>query len=474
MKRIFLFGIAILTIILTIVLAIFIFQPHQLPRHFCISDSMCTCRLMYGSCSEYYCTNIFWRPAEESYRECTLEPEPPKYECIDFHCEKTSTEYSDCQCDVDREEYSCDEYQDLKWGEKTVDFDPVKEEYVRCSCYPKEGKDKFVIMMKKDSQFYSEELESKLNEYLEAVRSDVGIENVGILFFEGDYNDFEEKLHRLYLDQDVGYVLLIGNDMLHDLLQSFDIPEEGDLSYHGYTLSFGESDCPIITSSLLPVPANMGLDEQKEFISDQIDNYILFHKNPESYLNNFSRSYIRIVNLDVGDYTTFDPSSPDVEPDEKYQWNLPKKDILSSDPNLESEIREEKPMILEVMGHGWTRILAWQVTPSYAESPYSSLPSHMGTTDGWINFTSDFTPSVLISNTGCGGMVVDDYNTTEHGAGLAEFCCWPQAFLKSGALAYVSETHPRLYDFTGSDFFGQAIRKSKIPSTYFGDLFAHL
>jgi hypothetical protein len=461
-KKLILLGI----VVSTIILAIFIFQPHQLPRHFCISDSMCTCRLMYGSCDEHYCTNIFWRPAEESSRGCELEPEPPNYRCINFRCEETGTEYSGCLCTVDGSEYTCEEYQEIKAEEKirkTLDFDPIKEEYVRCKCYPKEGKDKFVIFMKEDSQFYSEELRSKLDEYLDAVRSDVGIENMGILFFEGDADAFRERLHTLYLEEDVGYVMLIGNDLVQSL-EELNYTDEGvALSYGGYyTLRFGESRCPSIAVSLLPFPPNSDLDEQKDFISDQIDNYIRFHEDPDSYLSGFSRSYIRIVNLDVGDYNTFDPSSPDIEPDEKYQWDLPKMDILSSDPNLKSEIMDERPMILEVMGHGWTRIMAWEVTPSYAEPPYSSLPSHMGTTDGWINFTSDFTPSLLISNTGCGGMVINDYNTTGYGGYLPEFCCWPQAFLKSGALAYMSESHPRLYDLTGSDFFGQALKKSPI------------
>ena len=466
--------------ILTIILAILIFQPHQLPRDLCISDILCTYRLSPNSCEEYQCNNIFWRPAEDLSKECSLEPEPPDCRCVDFHCKKIGTEYSDCHCDVDGREYTCEEYQDLKGGEKTVDFDPVKEEYIRCKCYPKEGKDKFVIIMKKDSQFYSEELESKLDEYFEAVKSDVGIENIGVLFFEGDSYAFKEKLHSLYLEQDLGYVLLIGNDLL-EILDGIQYDDnEKCLAFRGdYTLPFGEFGCPNIVVSVLPSPPNLDLIEQKKFLLDQIDNYIQFHKDPENYLNNFSRSYIRIVNLDAHiDYTTFDPSSPDIEPDEKYYWDLPKRDILSSDLNLKTEIREERPMILQVMGHGWTRILAWYVTPNASPFfPNSSIPpgqdpACMGTTDDWLNFTEDFTPSVLITGGGCGGMVVNDYNTGY--SYLAEFCCWPQAFLKSGALAHLFESHPRLYDLTGSDFFGQALLKNPIKTEYFGDLFAHL
>lgn len=476
-KKLILFGIAILTIILVI----FIFQPHQLPRDLCISDSQCTHRLSPNSCDEYQCNNIFWRPAEDLSKECSLEPEPPNCGCVDFHCEKTDMEYSGCHCNVNGKGYTCEEYQDLKWGEKTVDFDPIKEESIRCRCYPKEGKDKFVIIMEKDSQFYSEELKSKLDEYLEAIKSDVGIENIGVLFFEGDSYAFKEKLHSLYLEQDLGYVLLIGNDLLEILDGIRYDDNEMHLAFRGdYTLPFGEFGCPNIVISVLPVPPNSNLNKQKKFISDQIDNYIRFHKNPESYLSNFSRNYIRIVNLDVSiDYTTFDPSSPDIEPDIKYHWGLPKRDILSSNSNLKSEIIKEKPMIFDIMGHGWTRIMAWRVTPEASPLfPNSPIPPGqdpvcMGTTDEWLNFTKDFTPSVLIVRGGCGRMVVNDYNTSSDRY-LAEFCCWPQAFLKSGALGYMSESHPRLYDLTGSDFFGQALLKNPIRTEYFGDLFAHL
>jgi hypothetical protein len=409
---------------------------------------------------------------------------------VDSHCKKIYTEYPKYYCTVDGKNYTQGEYLDLQYEQipgqhkvikKDIGFDPVKEQFIHCKCYPKEGKDKFVIFMKEGSQFYSEDLKSKLDEYLEVVKADVGIENIGILFFEGDSYSFKEKLHYLYLEQDVGYALLIGNDLLEGLDDLHYTDDNASLSHPRFNLAFGEFDCPSIVLSVLPVPPNSNFNEQKKFISDQIDSYIRFHKNPESYLSDFSRSYVRIVNLDVSDdYTTFDASSPDIHEDVRYYWNLPKRDILSSNPELESEIRIEKPMILQVMGHGWSRVLAWQVDPTnspfFPNSPIppGQDPACSGNTDQWLNFTNNFTPSVLITLESCGSSIIDDYDSGEHGGYLIEFCCWPQAMLKSGALAYIGRANTRLYDFTGSDFFGQALKKSPIEAEYFGNLFAHI
>lgn len=513
-KKLILFSITILIIILVI----FIFFPYQLPRTLCISDSSCKC-FFNKYTHDYQCTNIFWRPAgepvehytfalplslnrtcfddcygvtgnqEECKEACFVNhiPVPPECGCVDFHCKETYTEYPEYYCTVDGKNYSRNEYLDLQYEltpdrrliKKDIGFDPVKEQYIDCKCHPKQ-KDKFVIFMKEDSKFYSEELKTKLEQYQEAVKSDVNIESIGILFFEGSSYEFREKLHDLYLNQDVGYALLIGNDLLEMLDDSHYIGNKTSLAFRRFSLSFGELGCPSIAVSVLPVP-NSEVNKQKEFLSEQIDNYIKFHEDPETYLNKFSRSYIRIVNLDASiDYTVFDASSPDIEPDIKYYWDLPKRDILSSDPELKSEIRNEKPMILEVMGHGWARVLAWQVIPNaspfYPNSPFSpgQDPDTMGNTDEWLDFTKDFTPSVLTTVEACGSSIIDDYDSGEHGSYLFEFCCWPQAMLKSGALAYIGRANTRIYDFTDSDFFGQALRKNIIEAEYFGDLFAHI
>ena len=323
--------------------------------------------------------------------------------------------------------------------------------------------------MKKGSQFYSPELKDKLDNYFEAINSDLGIENVGIIFqdFSEKDSNIKETIHNLYLDKDVGYILFIGNDLIHDSFGN--TSDTGELAFrpyqhpHRYQIPLGEAECPSVALSALVSPNYQDFNQKKEFILDQLDNYIRFHKDTESYLSNFSRKYLRIVNLDVTDeYTSLDPSSPDIGPGVTYYWDLPKRDILGSNPNLKSEIRKERPMILEIMGHGWARILEWHGSHDY------------GTTDEWLEFTEDFTPSVLIINTGCGGMIIDDYNTTRYDGSRAKFCCWPQAFLKGGALVDIQSSSPRVFDFTGSDFFGQALRKTFMGYEYFGDLFAHL
>lgn len=382
-------------------------------------------------------------------------------------------EYSEYYCIVNGEKLKREEFYELysRRGLSELNY---------CNCYPKEGKDKFAVIMKKDSQFYSPELKDKLDDYFEAINSDLGIDNVGIIFQDFSKKDskINETIHNLYLDKDVGYILLIGNDLIHDSFGN--ASDTGELAFqpyqypHRYQIPLGEAECPSVALSALVSPNYQDLNQKIEFILDQLDSYIQFHKDPENYLSNFSRSYLRIVNLDVSDeYISFNFSSPDIG-EIKYRWNLPKRDILSSDINLKSEIRNERPMILDIMGHGWGRILAWQKTIVTWEVKNVTLEKS-GTTDEWLEFTEGFIPTILTINQGCGAMIIDDYNLSTYGdSSVAKFCCWPQAFLKSGALAYISGNHARVYNFTSSDFFGQALRKTRMGAEYFGDLFAHL
>ncbi len=392
-----------------------------------------------------------------------------KYDIL-FSSEK---EYSEYYCIVNGEKIKREEFYDLYSRRNLYEAN-------HCNCYPKEGKNKFAVIMKKNSEFYSPELKDELDDYFEAINLDLGIENVGIVFqdFSEKDSSIKETIHNLYLNKDVGYILLIGNDLIHDSFgNTSDTSELAFLPYqypHRYQIPLGEAECPSVALSALVSPNYQDFNRKKEFILNQLDNYIQFHKDPKNYLSNFSRSCLRIVNLDVsGEYTSFDPSSPDTTHDLTYYWDLPKRDILSSNPNLKSEIREERPMILEIMAHGWARILAWQKRKITNEIKNVTIEKY-GTTDEWLEFTEDFIPSVLIINQGCGGMIIDDYNTTRYNGSQAKFCCYPQAFLKSGALAYISGSRARVYDFTGSDFFGQALRKTPLGGEYFGDLFAHL
>ncbi|MBU3940690.1 MAG: hypothetical protein KKH88_02050 [Nanoarchaeota archaeon] len=392
-----------------------------------------------------------------------------------------SSEYSRYFCTINGEKISLQEFQDLTEGNsrdsRLKDSDSlisINDQYDYCECYPKEGKDKFAVIMLENSKYSSEKVTSKLREYMSYVYEDVGIENVGIIY-RSHKDNTTEMIEDLYLNKDVGYVLFLGEDLILDIFglnkqgeSSFD-PHKSDFKLQFPSGSERDSDygCPNVIVSALVAPATFEYKEQEGYILEQLGSYISFHRDPERYLNGFSRSYIRIVNLDVSqEYTELDISSPDINPDIHYTWDLPRKDILSSDNNLRSEIFEEKPVILQIIAHGWTRWSAWCFMPE----------GDCGNVDDWVEFTKNFTPSVLISVESCGSAIINDYGDPYIGsADDSNYCCFSQAYLGSGALAYFAGAEARHYDLIDSDFFGQAIRKRIIlPSAYFGDLFAHL
>ncbi len=109
-KKLILFGITILTIILVIFIV-----PHIL-NDFCILDSQCTARFSHCSCS-YYCSNIFYHPTMDCAQECissllnktcfdncynfsgnqsecsekcviSYNPKAPNCKCVNFHCKE--------------------------------------------------------------------------------------------------------------------------------------------------------------------------------------------------------------------------------------------------------------------------------------------------------------------------------------------------------------------------------------------------
>ena len=81
-------------------------------------------------------------------------------------------------------------------------------------CRPNEEKNKVVAVVRKGGIYDSEEIGSQASEYYEAVRKDLGIGNAGLKKFEGKtIAELDEFASSLYVDDDVGYVLLIGDDL---------------------------------------------------------------------------------------------------------------------------------------------------------------------------------------------------------------------------------------------------------------------
>ncbi|MCX6695863.1 MAG: hypothetical protein NTU61_06165, partial [Candidatus Altiarchaeota archaeon] len=325
-------------------------------------------------------------------------------------------------------------------------------------CRPNEEKNKVVAVVRKGGIYDSEEIGSQASEYYEAVRKDLGIGNAGLKKFEGTtIAELDEFASSLYVDDDIGYVLLIGDDL--------PVADVNETSIENLAAIYGKLECAnrdcdshscrdMAISYILP-PLKYTDEEKTDFVLKVLETYTGYHENFDAVIGQYERSILAIGDLELG----LQPRG----------YDLPVVAIQNTEYERVVEEMKKKHVLLFLGVHGAPHVVgmglaARGVPPGFAYPYYTSL-------EEYSDFTDEYgAPALFVDSGACQSMAIN------FGTVGPNPCCWPQAFMDSGVWVYyvIPMDVPLATDLTNNTI-GLAIRKHVVSHDYiFGDILAHM
>jgi len=326
-------------------------------------------------------------------------------------------------------------------------------------CRPNEEKNKVVAVVRKGGIYDSEEIGSQASEYYEAVRKDLGIGNAGLKKFEGTtIAELDEFASSLYVNDDIGYILLIGDD-----LPVADVNETSieNLAAIYTKLECANRDCDLHSCSDLAVsyilpPLKYTDEEKTDFVLKVLETYTGYHENYDAVISQYEGSILAISDSGLGLLLR--------------GYDLPVVTVLNTEYARVAEEMKKKHVLLFLSVHGAVDIVGMGlavrgVPPGSADPYYTSL-------EEYSEFADEYgTPALFVDSGACQSMAIKTFGT----AGPSP-CCWPQAFMDSGVWVYyvIPMDVPLATDLTNNTV-GLAIRKHVVSHDYiFGDILAHM
>ena len=333
---------------------------------------------------------------------------------------------------------------DQQTGEKT------------CYCTLDETKNKVAIIIKKHGIYDNAETEGLILGYFSSVKKDLGIDTAGTKKFEGNnIPELDEFIDNLYLNENVAYIILIGED-----LPVADITEDNQenlhaiyskLEYAGREYNFDDSCRDLGISYILP-PVDYSTNEKLTFVETTIKRYTDYHNNPEEIFKKFKKEVLQI---------NHDPALGLPVPIGKTNYSLPVTQVFNSNTtDVESRLKE-KFLIVVIRVHGS------EVSASIGITGLDT------TLEEFSNFNKENNQLTLfLTSIACQGVTIKRETYT--------YCCWPQIYLESGMWAYyntsgLNEQQANIEkDFTNGEPIGYNIRKISHGQNFiFGDILAH-
>jgi len=349
-----------------------------------------------------------------------------------------------------------------------------------CRCISNPDKDKFTVIIAKGGIYDTDSTRQKLGAFLDSVKSDVGVENIGISYFEGStIAELDGFIETLYRTKDVGYLIVIGGEL--DLMQKGNSALEAlgtDLSLVGKEWNLPRDEngvrgidpdarCREVAVSWVLPPAAYTEAEKAAFIGNVFDTYTGYHLNRGGVLSNFKDHYLQVQwengHAELG--MNLSTVEPGYAMDRVFVWN-------SEYGRVGSELGK-KPYLLFYNVHGSPNMIGLGLNPNNESRTSSAVYT---TLEEFSQFAKENgAPALLVQPASCGSMV------SQYGEGRKMgHCCWPQIMLESGVWAYYSlggggdEMARAERAFSASPFFGYAIRNSPMGQyIFFGDITAH-
>ncbi len=370
--------------------------------------------------------------------------------------------------------------QELKLSKLKCGIDPKTGKESNCSCIVNQNKNKFTVIIKKNGVLDNNIIKQKLNLFLDSVKNDLNIDNIGISYFDGNsIPELDMFIEELYHNEDVGYVTVIGDEL--DLLKIEKGPSEAldfDLSLVGKEWNLPRNEqgireinpdayCREVAISWILPPMLYTDNEKIDFIAGVLDRYTKYHNNENNILNQYQDDYLHIQwengHTNLG--TDLSMSEKGYIKDKVLIWN-------HEHDKIETEL-EKKHYLLYYNVHGSPIMIGLGLNPNDETNEYSAVYTKLDEFSEFVEQTG--TPALLVQAGSCGSVVTGgiSYDNNKN-------CCWPQRFLNAGTWAYyaIGGGGDRIYNmeklFSTEPFFGHAIRNNPIGQyIIFGDITAH-
>lgn len=354
---------------------------------------------------------------------------------------------------------------------RRCEVNPQTGKLTLCHCEPNENKNKVAVIIAKNGIYDTQKINSQILEYYESVKIDLNIENAGLQKFEGKTMDeFESFIDSLYINKDIGYIILVGDNLPTTVFpkeapqppKDGIVPEtETSYSHENFAAIYekleyvnkNKRECPyksdcfenckdLAISSILP-PDLYSSTEKVDFIVKVLRTYTNYHNNFSALISKYQKSVLH----------SYDPSIVNAD---QASYDIPiVKVIHTEDERVTNELKN-KPIILSLHMHG--------------TKTYIGLGRY-DTIEDFLNFVKENgAPALFVDSHACYAITLKMENT--------RYCCWPQFYMDSGVWTYYSMTDVGGNEvrkiFPHEQTFGMAIRKSIIDQNFiFGDILGH-
>ncbi len=366
-------------------------------------------------------------------------------------------------------------------------------------CEYDESRNKVAIIIKENGTFDNPKTINSFNEYFASVKKHLNIDNAGVQKFNGTTIDELDKfIEDMVVNNFAGYIILVGEDLPISLseepqpqwacmpyggtiLNSPDIREK--FSKVGTPTNDESLGCPdvAITTVIAPQTTEFTNEKKNEFMQEVFENFAKYHNDPQQTFAEFDQKILLIVDLITsapGNVVT-EPytSAPDQLSDYRTIYFYDTLYALNTEHEKIRQEFEKNPLILMYDVHGLPQALGLgifdpQTTPV---NPIDNVtyvsPQQM------IEYSKNTGKTLFINIRSACCQHVLKANPHPQQTVPQEFCCWPQAWLASGAWTVSTVSGPYHHSFERWFFkekvLGKALRKTNSGQTIvYGDVLA--
>jgi len=387
--------------------------------------------------------------------------------------------------------------------------------YFEKDCKPDMNKNKVAVVIANDGIYDTDSVNSQISKYYEAVKKDLNIDNAGIEKFDGKtIDELDEFVDEIYLNDGVGYIILLGDDLpiaefQWSLVSGVYFPN-ASIEYITTKLQCVNTNCNIpiplysdrpeycpggptckgfdlcndVAISFILPPVNYSDEKKVDFIMKIFKTYTDYHDNFKEVISRYQNTLFLIQSYyrsreraETGGYV------PDASRFDGYLgYNLSLITIFNNETQQVSNGLKNKHKILYLAVHGLSGIIEMGLhSTSPTGGQHRRTESALGIKTSLWDY-SDFAkenglPALFVESGAC-----ENYFVSGDG-----YCCWPEIFMESGVWAYysftasaipfASDTTVRMREYFSSEqTLGLAIRKyaGRTPLSFFGDILAHI
>ncbi len=355
-----------------------------------------------------------------------------------------------------------------------------------CYCEPNKQKNKVAVIIAKNGIYDNDAIDSQILAYYNAVKKDLNIGNAGLKKVEGTkMSELDRFIDNLYLNDDVGYIVLIGDDLpvadvsstslenFHDIYRKLECVKQ-DCTLHS---------CSDVAVSYILPPFTYSNQEKSDFILNVLKTYTRYHNNFDALTKEYKKSVLHLM-----DYQGYAEEGHMglADPKEKLGYNLPKVVIFNTDYQKVADEFKRKYLVSYMTIHGdpttgrdmSISIIGNETLNRYGPEFLSGAHTvpYYTNIDEFLEFTKENgAPALFVEISSCGDMIIKSPQNDPR------YCCWPQAFMDSGTWLYYASGGSRgeairiRKSLSNEKTVGLAIRKTIMQQDFLiGDILAHM